>query len=279
MLRYYGDPEVLQFAERHQWALLFPFHCPAKSFTAPGEQGDINPDPRRGQGRALVAALDQFAGLSKHPELGTAKLVLLGFSGAGTLVARFPDYAPQRVVAVIAANAGHFDPFGLDTVALSESGRDIPQLIIAGGDDAVSGVSRPYEYFRRHFDQGTYWTFLVQNQTPHCCAINVKPLVLEWLEATAIEGVDPRSGWYGFITRANSTTADCRHDGHADPVWCRGGIDHWGGQNWTVVTATVSRQRAVRSGMMAAGWMPTAAFATHWRDFVTQRSHPVMSLP
>src|SRR4026209_2540279 len=31
MLRYYGDPDVHAFAERHGWALLLPFHCRAKS--------------------------------------------------------------------------------------------------------------------------------------------------------------------------------------------------------------------------------------------------------
>ena len=54
----------------------------------------MNTDPSKGIGRALFAALTQFADLSQHPELGSAKLILLGFSGTGSLVGRFAQYAP-----------------------------------------------------------------------------------------------------------------------------------------------------------------------------------------
>jgi hypothetical protein len=107
-------------------------------------------------------------------------------TGTGSLVARFPGYAPERLAAVISANAGHFDPFGLDTTHLDERGRAVPQLIAAGSQDAVSGVSSPYDYFQRHFDAGAPWTFVVQNEVPHCCAINAKALVLEWLDVAVV---------------------------------------------------------------------------------------------
>ena len=45
-------------------------------------------------------------------------------------------------------------------------------MILAGSADAVSGTERPYAYFRRHFDQGAPWTFLVQNKVPRCCIMN-----------------------------------------------------------------------------------------------------------
>src|SRR5436309_12993136 len=50
MLRYYGDPDVQAFAERHDLALMLPFHCAAKSVTM---AGDINTDPEKGLGRVL----------------------------------------------------------------------------------------------------------------------------------------------------------------------------------------------------------------------------------
>src|SRR4030095_14696693 len=149
------------FARRHGWAILLPFHCAAKA----GTDGDMNMDPAKGIGRALFSALPQFADMSQHPELASAKLVLLGFSGTGSLVGRFAEYAPDRVLAVIAANPGH-SPLGLETIELSPKGRAIPQLIIAGSTDRITGTGRPYEYFRKHFDQGAPWTFVVQNKTP-----------------------------------------------------------------------------------------------------------------
>ena len=109
-LEYYRDAEVRAFAHRHDLALLFPFHCRSKSDTT----GDINVDPRRGLGRMLFAALAQLAERSGRPELASAKLIMLGFSGTGSLVARMTEYAFDRVIASISTHPGHFDPFGMD---------------------------------------------------------------------------------------------------------------------------------------------------------------------
>src|SRR4029077_18819384 len=87
-LEYYRDADVRAFARRHDLALLFPFHCRSKSDTG----GDINVDPGGGLGRTLFAALAQLAERSGHPELASAKIILLGFSGTGSLVSRMTEY-------------------------------------------------------------------------------------------------------------------------------------------------------------------------------------------
>ena len=46
----------------------------------------MNVDPSRGIGRALFTALTQLGQSSNHQELVSAKLILLGFSGTGSLV-------------------------------------------------------------------------------------------------------------------------------------------------------------------------------------------------
>src|SRR5215467_3164248 len=206
MLRFYGDPDVQAFAQQHDLALMLPFQCSAKS---PAMGGDLNPDPSKGLGRALFAALAQFAERSRHPELASTKVILLGFSGTGSLVGRFPEYAPDRVLAAIASDPGHFDPFGVDTITLSTKAAAIPQLILAGSDDAVSGTERPYAYFRKYFDQGTPWTFVVQNGAPHCCIINAKALVLEWVNAVVIQHATRKAGSYGFIATKESQAREC----------------------------------------------------------------------
>ena|SRR6516225_1860541 len=83
----------------------------------------------------------------------------------------------------MATDPGHFDPLGVDTITLSSEAAAIPELILAGGADAICGTQRPYAYFRKYFDQGAPWTFVVQNQTPHCCIINAKALAFQWLDA------------------------------------------------------------------------------------------------
>jgi len=138
------------------------------------------------------------------------------------LAARFAGYAPERVVAVIAANAGHYDPVGLDTIQMSDRAAVVPQKVIASSGDAVSGTRRPYDYFRRHLDRGAPWVFAVQNGVPHCCVINARTLVIDWLEQVAIpslagKGPIVRSGgYYGFFETTPSVADDCPARGAAN---------------------------------------------------------------
>jgi dienelactone hydrolase len=276
MLEYYRDADVRAFARRHDLALLFPFHCPSKSETG----GDMNVDPPKGIGRALFAALSQLAQTSSHPELGSAKLILLGFSGTGSLVGRLAEFAPDRVLAVVATNPGHFDPLGVDTISLSPKAVAIPHLILTGSSDAVSGTQRPYEYFRRHFDQGAPWTFVVQNKAPHCCIMNAKALILRWLDAVVVQRLTRATGWYGFIKNQPSVATDCP-DQSAPPrhSWCRSTKDTWGGANWSVSAATIDRRPDPPKWTMPAGWLPTQTFAKQWFSFVTKPEHPVRLPP
>ena len=277
MLRYYGDPDVQAFAQRHDLALMLPFHCAAKSAVM---GGDINTDPSKGLGRVLFSALAQFAESSRHPELASTKVILLGFSGTGALVGRFPEYAPDRVLAAIASDPGHGDRFGVDTINLSTKAAAVPQLILVGSDDAVSGTERPYAYFRKYFEQGAPWTFVVQNGTPHCCIINAKSLVLEWLNAVVIQRTTRSTGSYGFITTQGSKATECPTPiPPANPIWCRGATDSWGGTNWLAKAAKVEGRPTPPQGMLPAGWLPSRHFARLWLSFVTESEHPVTSLP
>lgn len=275
MQRYYGDPDVHAFARQHDLALLLAFHCRAKS-----SSGDINVEPGQGLGRALLVGLTQLAQVSKHPELASVGAILMGFSGTGALVARFPEFAPERVRAVIVAGAGHDDPVGMDTIRLSPMAASIPQMILVGSGDAVSGTQRPYEYFRRHFDQGAPWAFVVQNKTPHCCVINAKALVLNWLSHLSLRPFDRSAGLYAFIRTQPSTIETCPDPRPAlVPPWCQSTKDNWGGANWQIASAAVEKRSTPPRGMRAAGWLPNRAVAREWLSFVTVSQHPITSLP
>ena len=240
----------------------------------------LDVDPSRGLGRALFAALAQLAERSGHLELASAKIILLGFSGTGSLVARMTEYAADRVIASIPTHPGHFDPLGMDTVTLSQKATAIPQLILVGSADAVSGTQRPYDYFRRHFDKGAPWTFVAQNRVPHCCIMNAKALILEWLDAVVVRRLTRATGRYGFITTEPTDARGC--PGQTAPVrpsLCLDSKDTWGGQNWSVSSAFVERRMVPAQGMMPAGWLPTAAFSQHWKSFVTQAQHSVTMPP
>jgi hypothetical protein len=271
IMKFYSDPEVIAFAHHHGLALMMAHQCPAKN--APGGPQEMDMDPVHGVGRALLTALNQFAQQTGHPELSLTKLILLGFSGTGALFAHFVGYAPDRVVASIPADPGHYDPMGVDNVRLPPSALAVPELIMAGGADKVSGTQRPYNYFRLYRDRGAPWAFLVQNQTPHCCIINTKALVLAWLDqiiklrqpspTKPLRKINDSRGWAGFIRTCPSQVHD-----------------DWDSPTWDVCDAAIQPVGdGAPTDKIPAGWFPSHRVATGWLDFIKQPTHPKTSLP
>ena len=125
--------------------------------------------PEHGLGRSLLTALNTIGRESGHPELGNAKLIVLGFSGKGAYFGHFVAYSPDRVLAAILANPGANDPDKLD-----QNGVAVPELIIVGGVDTISGTAKPYNVYHRYRPKGVPWVYLVQNKIPHCCINDTK---------------------------------------------------------------------------------------------------------
>ncbi len=230
-------------------------------------------DPARGLGRALFAALDQFAASTSLPELKTAPVVPMGFSGARAFAARLVGFAPTRIAAAILANAGQFEPLGLDRIEPSGLSLTVPEFILSGGSDKNFGTERAYSYFSRSWNNGAPWLFVIQNNVPHCCALNAKELILGWLDSILRQR----------LSRANGPLAAVRRNAGFDaffrlvPTAIR---DTW---NLAVSNAEDPRFRhasqSLHSGEMAAGWLPSRQLARQWQHFVALPSHPVASMP
>jgi dienelactone hydrolase len=233
---------------------------------------DMDVDPSKGIGRALFAALDQLANSSGHTELASAKLILMSFSGGGSLVARLTGYAPDRVIAAIPADPSQFDPLGMDTVTVSPNAQEIPQLILAGSTDHVSGTKRPYEYFRKYFDKGAPWAFVIQNKIPHCCIINAKKLILLWVQAI----LEERQSSNGVLRSLDTTRGGARLSPLARARQKMIGVL----KTWEVSDAKIRHSRSgPPEGMTSAGWLPSHRVGKEWLSFVRQPRHPVTSLP
>ena len=230
--------------------------------------------PEHGIARALFTALDQLANSAQHPELAWSKLVIFGFSGAGSLVARLIGYMPERVIAGIEYSPSQYDPLGLDTIHLPESALGVPQLIIANGADNVAGTKRPYEYFERHRKRRAPLTFVVQNRVPHCCVANMTSLVLLWLgdvirqrrptaAQNALASVTETHGWEAFIkTQVGAVT------------------DQWKEPVWNVSEAWIEPhgKHPPVEDARDAGWLPSKHFAEVWLEFQRQPEHPITPL-
>jgi pimeloyl-ACP methyl ester carboxylesterase len=266
----YSDVDVLAFASRFNLALLLHSHCPGKN---PSDHEDMNMDPTKGLGPALVRSLNQLAQTTGHPELSKAGLILLGFSGAGPLSARIIGAYPDRVIAGILSSPGHFKPDGIDTVELSIQAQAVPELIIAGGADNVSGTELPYLYFEKYRRLGAPWSFTVENRSPHCCTANAKTLILKWLEAVMGQR-QPRSA-------GNPLTSIRQDDGwltFIEPQ--RTDInDSFGLKTFNVSEARIQAvKRTKPSERLAAGWLPDHAVAQEWLSFTQQEKHPILPL-
>jgi dienelactone hydrolase len=263
----YFDPAVSAFAARHHMATMLAHHCRSK------EREDMDVVPEHGIGRALFTALDQLANSAQHPELASSKLVLFGFSGAGSLVARLIAYLPERALAGVEYSPSLYDPLGMDTIDLPENALVVPQLIIANGADNISGTARPYDYFLRHRKRNAPLTFVVQNRVPHCCVANMTSMVLLWLD-DVIRQRGPTAGqkpltriteiraWEGFIKTQDSAVKDT----WKEPVWnvSEGWIEPHGKQSLL--------------GAQDAGWLPSKRFAEAWLAFEQETEHPITPL-
>lgn len=267
----YTDPAILAFCRRFHIALLLHGHCPGK---LPEDHGDMNMDPTKGLGPALFRAVDQFAIASGHRELSRADLIFLGFSGAGPLCARLVASVPDRSIAAVLSAPGHYEPLGIDNVTLSSKAISVPELIIAGGADNVSGTTRPYRYFRKYRDQGAPWVFILQNRSPHCCTGNLRDIMLCWLDAVieqrepslsggTLRPMNQRRGWLLFVKTEDTDTTDS-----------------FGLKTFNSIAAKMRSpaQLGILEGWQTAGWVPNRRVAREWLSFIEQKQHPVLPL-
>ena len=130
-----------------------------------------------------------------------------------------------------------------------------------------------YNFYKRYRPQGAPWVYLVQNNIPHCCIIDTKSFMLDWLqEVIRARHPDPKkplspmnlnSGWYGSIRPCETVYKD-----------------HWGLPLWNVCDAHVEHAaKALPSQEMPSGFFPTESLAREWLAYIKQPDHPKNSFP
>ncbi len=247
----FADPQVQATAGALNLGMVFPVQCNAASFD------DIQQNAFAGPGRALFAALDQFATLTSHPELANSNVLLFGFSAAGVLAATTANYEPDRVIGVI-PYAGASSPEPMYTVVPSQAALQIPFLVLSNDQDPEAGTSGDQIFFAKGWSKGAPWGRAVQHGVGHCCAITTKPLILPWIAAIVtdrlgaanqLNQIAPASGVYENYT--------CTPDG----VWAGAGNED--------CTFTAASLIATGSSIAnAQGWLPDATTAAAWLNWV-----------
>jgi predicted esterase len=256
---FYEQPEVAAFAREHDLAMLMPMGCPSK------DHGDIDVDPNQGLGRALLTAVDQLSVTTDHPELKTAPLLVLGFSGAGALVGRLVGFAPDRIATAILSHAGQVPPLNLDTINLSGAALKIPELILVGGKDEVVGTELAYSYFSRYWRLGAPWLFATQNDAGHFCNEDATDLILAWLKIIlddlgskqASVEVNKNSGYYAFFRKKPTGSFDHGHRPLVEAVDLK----------------VVQPSEVPPKDAAPAGWLPSKEVALSWESFGNLPDH------
>ena len=254
----FNDIQVQNMATSLHMVTVFAHQCNSKV------TGDIQADGSKGPGRALFAALTQYAIDSKHPEIAKLKVVLSGFSAAGVLSTTLANAYPDRVLAFIPYASGS-EYLDLDTVPASAAAARIPALILANAYDPNSGVQRSLRYFQRGAAQGAPWGFGVQNHTGHCCTLSTRDVMIPWVTAfvqpletgATVSIPNPKAQQGGGGAVVPNVRFFCYTDGF---------YDAYGESNCWMPTASILPST---TGGPQAGWVPTGDAADAWLKWVT----------
>lgn len=247
----FTDAQVRSLAAALKLGLLLPEQCKASSFD------DIQQNAFAGPGRTLFTALNQFADASSHPELAHSNVLLFGFSAAGVLAATTANYKPQRVLGVVAYDAGAA-PQQIDSVDPVQAALGIPFLIISNDEDPTAGTTRPRTFFNRGWKKGAPWAWGVQHGVAHCCALSTKPLILPWISAVVTERAGS-SNELNPVPQALGVFANytCTLNGLRAAT---------GDQNCTISAASLLPEGA--SITAAQAWLPDASSGAAWLKWV-----------
>ena len=255
----FNDPEVQNMAATLHLVTVFAHQCNAKSYD------DIQNDATKGPGRALFAALSQYANDNKHPEIATDKLILSGFSAAGVLSITMEQAYPNRILTAIPYASG--SPYvDLDSIAVSPTMASIPTLVLANAYDSKAGDQRSLRFFQRGAAQGAVWALGVQNHTDHCCTDSTRDVMIPWV--TALTPAPPPAG-----ANANASVTPISYRSFAIPstpsvsftTYTDGWPDAQGELDFWIPLAANSPS----GGGPMQSWMPSDAAAQAWYQWVT----------
>ena len=116
----------------------------------------------RGTGQALLDALTALAAKSKHPEVATAPLLLLGMSAGGQFNYEFVGWKPERVAAFVVNKGGIYY-----SALLPAAARAVPGILFVGGKDLEFRTSTIVGLFAVNRRAGARWALAEEPGAAH----------------------------------------------------------------------------------------------------------------
>jgi dienelactone hydrolase len=208
---------------------------------------------------------------ANHPELRTAPLLLLGFSGAGALVGRLVGFAPDRIATAIVSHGGQVLPLNLDTIILPDDALRTPELILVGGKDKVVGTETAYSYFLKYWQRGAPWLFATQNDAGHFCNEDATGLILSWMK-NVLDNL-PRGNASGHVDRTTGSYAYFRKK----PT---GELDSGKLPLMEAIDLKVEKpSEGSPKDEVPAGWLPSKEVLLNWERFTNLPDHHAAAKP
>jgi len=128
-----------------------------------------------GGGQALLSALDVLGKASRHPELSTAPIMIMGFSAGGQFSYSFACFCPTRVIGFCSNKGGDY------ATPPTAAVREIPGLFIAGAKD-TDRRAVIMKVFSENRSRGARWCMAIEPGRGHETA-NANALALPFFDA------------------------------------------------------------------------------------------------
>lgn len=185
----------------------------------------------------LVAALEELAAESQHPELATAPLLLDGFSNGGCFAYAFTRRFPERVIGFRTQKGGcHY-------ILDGGAAKQVPGFLNIGGADTQARCLNITAAFESNRPAGALWALAVEPGAGHV-PIHDLDVLLGWMEAVLSLRLPAAVG------------------GGLRPIAEESG---WLGNRETAAVASFAAYEQERS---QASWLPSAETAQAWSEFV-----------
>jgi hypothetical protein len=154
-----------------------------------------------GGGEGLIGLLGRLASDSGHEELRDVPLLFWGPSAAGSFGITFAMLHPDRTIAFVRYNS-HLRDLSVNIEAV----RNIPALLLAGGNDQVAGTEDAGKLWRQGRAVSAPWTFGIEPGQRHGEGLErATPFMLSWMRSVikvrVVEGklrlIDQSNSWWG----------------------------------------------------------------------------------
>jgi hypothetical protein len=175
---------------------------------------------------------------SAHQELKDAPLLLWGWSAPASFGTTFAELYPQRTVAFVRYHT-HLRGLSPNVNVL----RNIPALLIAGGDDQQAGTDDAETLWKSGRSARAPWTFAIEPGATHAserAVVSSHALIIPWIAAVLRQRLEPGS------TRLRAVTDDSA----------------WLGNNHS---AEVAPQATFPGPKSESSWLPDEVTARGWQ--------------